>query len=295
MTRFYNAKFYYIKPDGIFDPENYGVKDSRWDEKWSQFFNFQENEACDENTQIDEIRKVRSIKDIPKLKKKYEKDSKNYLFILDGGEVKEWVDKNIQALSNSLEALWEKYERTKKPTLYFEQNALTVALHVRRFSKADTDPNPIRAYYDPNQGKNSYYYKMIEAIENAFRSEQKTIHYHIYTQGDLKDFKTFYKIENVQRERLFIHTDESPLEAIHHMANADIFVMARSSMSWVTMVYAKNKVISQKGFWHNVLPNVFVVDEKKINKNRIMKYVRGQKESFFKRWCMKIARVSKVL
>jgi hypothetical protein len=79
------------------------------------------------------------------------------------------------------------------------------------------------------------------------------------------------------------------------MANADIFVMARSSMSWVTMVYAKNKVISQKGFWHNVLPNVFVVDEKKINKNRIMKYVRGQKESFFKRWCMKIARVSKVL
>jgi hypothetical protein len=281
ITRHYNVNFYYVKPKGVFDPENYGIRNDEWDEKWTRFFNLDDG-PCETNTVMDEIEKIGAIKEIPKKNKKYENVSKNHLFTIDIGIVKEWIDKNVYVLNNNLDGLWERYTASAKPRLYFHEEATAITLHVRRFSKADTDPNPIRGYYHPDQGNKSYYHKMMEIIQLALERESNRIDYHIYTQGDLADFDSFFEIKNINEDRVFIHTDESPFEAIHHMVNSDVFVMAKSSLSWVSMVYARNKVIGRKGFWHSVRPGVLTVDEKKIHQNKIIRYLSGKRKLGFR-------------
>lgn len=285
IALYYEVDFYYVRPMGIFDPENVGIQNDEWDRQWNDFFNLADGAFSEENTIIDKIRKIDSIESIPELNERYKRNSPNYLLTLDFGTAKACIDKNISMLVDAVDELGQRYSRSPKPDLYFDSEAVSVALHVRRFSKADTDPDPIREYFHPDQGQKSYYHKMMYALEAILRDGKKPVHYHIYTQGDLRDFEAFLEMPTISRSRVFIHSDESPFEAIHHMANADIFVMAKSSLSWVAMVYASGKIIGRKGFWHKTLPSVCIVDARRPNKHKIGKFILDHevslKKSFF--------------
>jgi len=136
--------------------------------------------------------------------------------------------------------------------VYFNDSVFNVATHIRNYTNTDCDPSPVREYFN-HSNKNiilDYYLRVNKKIK---RLTNKKIIYHIYSQGDEDQFKIFANIF----DNLEFHLDEHPIISLHHMINADVLVMANSSLSYVAHLYGRNKCIAKPSFYHSLYePNI---------------------------------------
>ena len=137
-----------------------------------------------------------------------------------------------------LKNIWSKYKYDKK-----NKDIFTIAIHIRR---GDVTPKLFHKGYN-RYIPNKYYLKLIKYIENIFTklNIQKKLEINIYTES--KSYETLDVFK-----KYHLHIDTSLISVWEQLINSDIFIMSKSSFSFIPALYNKNIVLYYP-FWHNKL------------------------------------------
>jgi len=121
-----------------------------------------------------------------------------------------------------IQKLREKYFRKEHPAkfCYFDSNSISVAVHIRR-----DDASVENHRFLPL----SYYESLLRKLGRFFRYEPHEVH--IYSSGSDNDMNQIQETLGKISDNFKYHFNESAMEAIHHMAVADILVVGNSSFS----------------------------------------------------------------
>lgn len=158
---------------------------------------------------------------------------------------RDFFDAHVAAYSAS-ESLKEikRIFRANKPKHWFDQDHFHIAVHVRRPNSHDCRPEGTTmpaAYY-------------VHAItELRFRFQDKNPLFHLYSQGDIRDFREFVAPD------LIFHLNESIESTFISLVLADALVIGTSSMSYVAGQLSQGSVFYTP-FWHPPLPHWISVD-----------------------------------
>ncbi|NJL86460.1 MAG: hypothetical protein HC886_11520 [Leptolyngbyaceae cyanobacterium SM1_1_3] len=121
-----------------------------------------------------------------------------------------------------IEKLRTKYFSQEHPKKfsYFDTSVISVAVHIRR-----DDASVENQRFLPI----SYYKKLLSNLSKILAD--KPHEFHVYSSGLDREMEEIQKELNPVSSQLRYHPNESAMEAIHHMAIADILVVGNSSFS----------------------------------------------------------------
>jgi hypothetical protein len=164
---------------------------------------------------------------------------------------KKFLDEIIIKQPDVFQHLQENFHN-QSINLYFEENVINIATHIRVFSSTDSDLNPIRQYYSKGNFVDQYYYSCLKNLISVIHN--KRINIHIYSQSTTFDHYDDLTSDMVS---ITIHQGDDLISDINHMIKSDIFVSASSSLSAIVNYYRKGLTISKKGFWHSLLNVIY--------------------------------------
>lgn len=84
---------------------------------------------------------------------------------------------------------------------------------------------------------------------NTLRHTQYKIIFHIYSQGDTSQFTNLHFLEEAGLSYIIYHLNVDVCETIHHLANSNILVMAKSTLSYVCALLNPKGFIIYHPFW----------------------------------------------
>lgn len=123
----------------------------------------------------------------------------------------------------------DKYYLTPKTTTY-DSTKINVAFHVRR---GDITREHVSDRFTENE--------VVLAIQKRIATLQHPFAYHLFSQGEPKDFEGFDAFQ--------LHLDEDPLETFHHLVAADVLIMAKSSFSYAAALLSEGIKVYEP-HWH---------------------------------------------
>lgn len=132
-----------------------------------------------------------------------------------------------ESIQNIRRIFWSNKDRD-----VFKNTFLNVAVHVRRPNSHD---NRLEGADTPD----SYYLNAINHIRNNYSN----VRFHIYSQGDEKDFEV-YKADDTE-----LHLNTELSETFTQMVGADVLVMSRSSLSYAAAMLSTG-IVYYLEFWH---------------------------------------------
>jgi len=115
----------------------------------------------------------------------------------------------------------------------FRNEKVAVAMHIRR-GDALTQEDWIRNYVTPDE----YYLKLARTI----RQELPNAEFHAWSEGDNASFKAFW------RNGIHVHLGGDLLTAWAHWSVARVFLMAKSSFSFVPALLNSKCVVYQRQY-----------------------------------------------
>jgi hypothetical protein len=158
------------------------------------------------------------------------------------------------------------YNRTPKPILE-ETKKFQVAIHVRR--------GELHLWESQRMLPNGYYLTIIRELRKYMPADAE---FHIHSEGSISTDKGKEEVfrapahagymrepskhlkrnrdhfEDFIQEGCILHINEDIFQTFHRCVSADIFVMSKSSLSYVMGAYANGIVVYQP-FWHTPLPS----------------------------------------
>ncbi len=162
--------------------------------------------------------------------------------------------------------LWAWYDSTPKPVLK-KTEKLQVALHVRR--------GELHLWESYRMLPNKYYLTVIRQLKKILPANAE---FHIHSEGNISSEqgkedvfrskvhftdmqepskrlrKNRDRFEDFVQEGCILHINEDVFQTFHRCISADIFIMSRSSLSYVMGVYSRGIVVYQP-YWSNPLPS----------------------------------------
>jgi hypothetical protein len=130
---------------------------------------------------------------------------------------------------------WENKERD-----VFKNSKFNIAVHIRRVNKCDEGKNPDNRVKTPN----NYFLSIMNLIRKKYSTEN--ILFHIYSQGDINNFKEFIS-DDVE-----FHINSDVITSFLEMASADVLVTSPSCFSYVPALLSHGEVY-YNSFWHGKL------------------------------------------
>lgn len=123
---------------------------------------------------------------------------------------------------NVIRKLRDKYHSKSHPAkkCYFNPDVLNIAVHIRR-----DDASVENQRFLPL----SFYTTVIQQLEKEF--DQEPHEFHIYSSGAEAEMDELRNVLGKLSEGIKFHLNEPAMEAVHHMAVADILVVGQSSFS----------------------------------------------------------------
>jgi hypothetical protein len=147
-----------------------------------------------------------------------------------------------------------KYRSTFKSCApVFGSQDLNIALHVRRgdvVQENGTLRHPHR--YTSNAASLRVLDCVLEGVDKAGRQAEV----HLFSDGDPAGFQDFAD------RGISVHVSGSTFSAFHHLASADILIMAKSSFSYVAALLCDGIKVYEK-FWHKPLPDWIRIEPEK--------------------------------
>lgn len=205
----------------------------------------------------------------------------NTLFILeDRFMTKRFLDQQINIKPDIIDNLIINYHKNIKVNSYFDKNKINIALHIRRFTKTDCCNADVRELYIKGNKFDLYYYNMIVVLKNIFKDKLKE--FHIFTQIDDDEYNMFehyFKLED-EYSKIILHKGNNTLSDLHHMITADIFVMAKSSLSVIANYYSKGISIIRGSFQHSVKKSNTITNDVEGNLTEQQKLLLQNKFNF---------------
>jgi hypothetical protein len=196
-------------------------------------------------------------------------------WIHEGGQAKillpyPFLDIFPHYLDKVRQKLGQWYDATPK-SLREKPNSFQVAIHVRR--------GELHLRESHRMLPNSYYLKIIRELKKYLPADTE---FHIHSEGSVQSDKGKEEIfksslyancmrdtskivkknrdhfDDFINEHCILHVNEDIFQTFHRCVSADIFIMSKSSLSYVMGVYSKGIVFYQP-FWHSPLPSWFVM------------------------------------
>ena len=213
--------------------------DERWEAKWEDFFHFGAGEILRddvENTDIEVIHSEFLYRVYPRART---------LWVVPHAHA--YADAHAYLYKNLLEALRFKMQlRSVEMKSHRWQDRLTIALHLRRGDVSSDEPGRFTA--------NAHALALLENVVELLKSEGLDFGVNLYSEGVLQDFEDFLS----PHVRCYI--GGSVFETLHNMIDADVLIMAKSSLSYTAGILSGNVSLYEK-FWHTPLPNWIQVGE----------------------------------
>lgn len=129
----------------------------------------------------------------------------------------------------------------------FDKDKVNIAMHIRVFNECDGEEE--RLLFTQNRRDGRFcgldtYIVIIQQLKQQFPSSK----IHIFTQSN------FDKRHSPLRDlpEVSIHTEVDAIDTFHHLCNADVFVMSKSSFSYLAGLY-NTKTVIYLPFWHTPL------------------------------------------
>jgi hypothetical protein len=129
---------------------------------------------------------------------------------------------------------WENKDKSRN---FFNNNKFNVAIHIRRENNIDKGLAGDRV-----TTPNSYYLNIMNIIREKYKD--KEILFHIYSQGNILNFKDFANSD------VYFHINDDIIDNFICMVAADILVISPSSLSYVAALISDGEIY-YKQFWHN--------------------------------------------
>lgn len=177
------------------------------------------------------------------LKNNIENDENNSALEINFLNVWRWFETNIDICCKSehmafiKKCFWE-----HKSKNVFNNQCVNVAVQIRRENSHDNGKAGARAT-TPNE----YYLKIMNIIRNKHNNNKK-LQFHIYSQGDINNFKL------LKKEDVIFHLDEEISKTFIGLVGADILVTSPSSFSYVAALISDGEIY-YKPFWHKPRSN----------------------------------------
>ena len=157
----------------------------------------------------------RRLNEVPSIEYKNKCTQKNFKKLLDM-HVDEWLQDPV------LDELRDVFKPPKREYVH-------VAIHVRKTNKQDN-----RHVFDQDDD--------IIALMHTLAKDN--IQFHIYSQGDQANFQKFLVFPGIKW-----HLNEDITTTFRDMVNADILIIAKSSLSYAAALLNKGMIYYQP-FWH---------------------------------------------
>jgi hypothetical protein len=139
---------------------------------------------------------------------------------------------NSESMQFIKECFWKNKERD-----FFKNNKMNISIHIRRENSQDKGEAGDRA-----NTPNSYYLNRMNEIRQKY--VDKELLFHIYSQGNIEDFK------DLEKEDVQFHLNEDMTSTFVGLVAADILITSPSSFSYVAALLSDG-IIYAKRFWHN--------------------------------------------
>ncbi len=159
----------------------------------------------------------------------------------------------INAWSDVIQSINKVYGWDRKILPHFitnEQFILNVAIHIRRGDAEKNDRRTIALEYYLKTMK--VILRTILLVNDENKQQQKPeykVNFHIYSQGDLFYFNELNEIEESGFSSIIYHLNVNVNETLHHLANAHILIMAKSTLSYLSALLNPNGIMIYYPFW----------------------------------------------
>ena len=132
---------------------------------------------------------------------------------------------------------------------FYNNNNKKIAIHLRRG--------------DVTKHANNFRYTSITDIVNIInylKKKYKNYFFYIFTQIDENNKNEFEIFKN--DSSIYIYADKDLILTINHLINADILVLSKSSLSYISGLY-NNNIVYYHNFWHKPLDNWNIIEDLK--------------------------------
>jgi hypothetical protein len=164
----------------------------------------------------------------------------NVLCIVSPKALMDWLQANVDFINSNG---YLKQLRNQSHAIKPENGKLNIAVHVRKFTQTDCDPNPVRDLFDSSKLK-----RLVELC-STLSTTMKNSEIHVYSQGnDLEVLPGLVKDGNIR-----LHLDEYPTLSLDGMINSDVLVAANSSLSYVAHLFGKPVTLVRDSFYHKMI------------------------------------------
>lgn len=145
-------------------------------------------------------------------------------------------------INNETTQKYKKIFWSNKNRDFFSNNKFNISVHIRRPNNQDNRIQGARTPFD-------YYLDIIKSIREKYSN--KDLQFHIYSQGNVKEFKCFEHSDTV------FHIDENLFSTFLGLVAADVLVTSASSFSY-SAAFISDGEIYYLPFWHPPLKNWIV-------------------------------------
>lgn len=254
ISKSFGLKYYFDKFENIGGWQMNNENKSFWDEKFNNFFNFNQNTQPYENSRnkykVFSDYRTQGLFILIKLKRKI-------LFKIFQFQLKKIESKNIlKQLSENI---------SYSGPNYLDKDFTNVSIHIRSIQKFDQVFDSHRGFFYGLNSQVDYYNLVIRQIEHRFQEEK--FKFHIFSTGEIKNFENINN--TLEQNKTIIHLDDDPLIPIYHFINSEIFLMSNSEMSHICHFlnkginlvpsnveyrnyYSKSVKVSSQGFIENL-------------------------------------------
>ncbi len=93
----------------------------------------------------------------------------------------------------------------------------------------------------------SYYISVLNDITTKLKQHDVDYLVHIYSEGDISEFKQFALLP--YSDNIYFHLNDDQFDTLHHFVCADIFIMSKSTFSYLGALLNKHGIIIYNPFW----------------------------------------------
>lgn len=307
LCKMYNKKYIHNIPEYIHHYKSNNVELEKFINDWELIFAFLEENNDNDNDNYDN-KEVEIVEMSTSLNTFLELSDNFYYYITN---TKELFDSSINLFDKKVKIdLREQYHKKLK---YIPKNILwkesssnsnkiiNIAIHIRNLNDDDIVRDKrsktwelFTVDYDKtlNHKEQGLYYKKllmrISEIINEYnckkiietdgttKYEKFTYNFHIFSQGQQKQFEIFYGIPNIN-----IHLNNYAPDDFWHFTKADILILGRSSFSYLASLLNNNVKIIKSIFRHQLPSETVILNKKGVLKEVIYKYLE-EKENVIK-------------
>ena len=152
----------------------------------------------------------------------------------------------LDGISESYDNVMEELRQIKRKIDLpeFKKDKTNISIHIRR---GDVNANSNSDRYTDN----NHYVKVIEKLNSKYAN----CNILIFTQNS-ENLDIFKQMKNVK-----LMNDIDIIETFEYLCNADVLILSKSSLSYLSGLYSESSDIYMEQFWHSKLPRWKYIDD----------------------------------